>query len=222
MSRGTLVCLTGLDGAGKSTLTEEIVSSLQLNGYDAVGTYGRYLPKLAYPLMEAGRRTMLTDTGMEEDYQEHQSSKKDLFSNPLISFSYEALIMIDYIPQFINRVLIPLYKHDIVICDRYFYDTLLTDLAGDVLESPQEAIDRYNVYSKFLPEVDFEFYIQVDPDISLQRKDDIPSRSYLKERKRFYDAFALDKDMIILDGSEPLDPLKEKVINLIMDQNNPV
>jgi len=69
----------------------------------------------------------------------------------------------------------PLYEADIVVCDRYFYDTLLSDLAGDVLDEPEEAIERYRRYQPFLPTPDHEFYVQVPTEVSMERKDDIPS-----------------------------------------------
>lgn len=213
MKRGTLVCLTGLDGAGKSTLTANVVERLRADGYDAVRAYGRYLPRLTYPLILLGNRTVFADSDIETDYEGHQSAKEGVFANEILSTLYESVIVADYIPQFVHRVLYPLYRHDIVLCDRYFYDTLLSDLAGDVIDEPAGAVERYDFYSKFLPTPDHEFYVQIPPAVSMERKDDVPSIQYLEDRKRFYDHFAAEYGFSVLDGTKPVDELTQQVLD---------
>ncbi|MDL0118808.1 hypothetical protein PNQ29_03495 [Halobacterium salinarum] len=214
-----MITTTGIDGAGKSTLAQNVRDELQARGYDAVYAYGRFLPLLSYPVMELGRRTVLSDSNIEEDYTEHQSNKADLFDASLLRRGYEMLVMMDYAPQLLARVIIPLYQHDYVICDRYFYDTLLTDLSGDVIPEPQEAINRYRTYSKLIPSPDFEFYVQIPPEVSLERKDDIPDIEYLRDRKRFYDEFAQAYGMSILDGTRSQSDLCSTVVETLLNQN---
>ncbi|WP_238398289.1 dTMP kinase [Halorussus salinus] len=217
MKRGTLITITGIDGAGKSTLAKNIRDELRDRGHDAVYAYGRFLPLLSYPVMELGRRTVLSDSDLEEDYTEHQTNKADLFDTTVLRRGYEALVMADYAPQLFAKVILPLYQHDFVICDRYFYDTLLTDLSGDVITEPQEAVDRYQTYSKLIPSPDFEFYIQIPPEVSLERKDDIPDIEYLRDRKRFYDVFAQEYGMTVLDGTNSPSNLCTNVIRKVLD-----
>ncbi|ELZ31375.1 hypothetical protein C474_08737 [Halogeometricum pallidum JCM 14848] len=126
------------------------------------------------------------------------------------------LVMADYAPQLFARVVVPLYQHDYVVCDRYFYDTLLTDLSGDVIPEPQEAVDRYRMYSKLIPSPDFEFYVQIPPEVSLERKDDIPDIEYLRDRKRFYDVFAQAYGMSVLDGTRSQSDLCFTVTNAVL------
>ena len=216
MNRATLVVLTGLDGAGKSTLTGRVVERLRTEGYDVAHAYGRYLPKLTYPAMELGRRTVFSDSDIEEDYDERQSSKEGFFSNDLLATLYEGVVMADFAPQFCYRVVRPLYEADIVVCDRYFYDTLLSDLAGDVLDEPEEAIERYRRYQPFLPTQDHEFYVQVPTEVSMERKDDIPSEGYLEDRRAFYDTFAEAFDLTVLDGTDSLGSLTDYVVDTIL------
>lgn len=216
MQRGTLITTTGIDGAGKSTLAKNVRDELQARGYDAVYAYGRFLPLLSYPVMEIGRRTVLSDSDIENDYNSHQSKKEELFETPFLRRVYELLVMMDYAPQLFARVILPLYKYDYVVCDRYFYDTLLTDLSGDVIQTPRQAIDRYRYYSRFVPSPDYEFYLRIDPETAIERKDDIPDIGYLQDRKRFYDLFAEANDMIILDGTDSEDGLCRTVVEKIM------
>lgn len=217
MTKGTLVCLTGLDGAGKSTVTNNVAETLRDRGYDAVQVYGRYLPRLSYLGIAIGRRTVFADSDIEEDYEDHQAEKESVFSNRLLATAYEGVIMADYVPQFVWRVLRALYTHDIVICDRYVYDTLLTDLAGDVLEEPADAIERYRLYERLFPKPDHEFYVRIPPEVSMERKDDVPSIEYLEDRKEFYDEFAAAYDLTVLDGTDAIQQLTWQVVDEIID-----
>jgi len=216
MQRGTLITTTGIDGAGKSTLARNVTEELCERGYDAVYAYGRFLPLLSYPVMEIGRRTVLSDSDMENDYTSHQSKKEELFETQLLRRAYELLVMTDYAPQLFARVILPLYKYDYVVCDRYFYDTLLTDLSGDVIQTPQQAIDRYRYYSLFVPSPDYEFYLRIDPTVAIERKDDIPDIEYLRERKYFYDEFTEAMDMTVLKGTKNKDSLCQTVVEVVV------
>ena len=217
MNRATLVVMTGLDGAGKSTLSARVVDQLREDGYDASRAYGRYLPRLTYPVIAVGQRTVFSDSDIEEDYEDHQSEKESLFSNPVLSRAYESAIMADYVPQYVWRVLRKLYTSEIVICDRYAYDTLLSDLAGDVLETPAEAVERYGTYARLFPEPDHEFYVRVPPEVSMERKDDVPSIEYLRDRRDFYDEFAEAYGLTELDGTESLEYLTGRVVGAITE-----
>ncbi len=210
-----LVCLTGIDGAGKSTLAQNVTDELVDRGFDARYVYGRYLPRLAYPMMELGRRSVLSDTSIEDDYVEHQAEKAGLFERAWVRRSYELLLMTDYAPQLCYRLVRPLLTADYVICDRYFYDTLLTDLGGDVVRSPEEAVKRYQRYARVLPSPDYEFYIEISPEVSMERKDDVPAIEYLEDRKSFYDYFAEELDMHVLDGKMSREALTAAVVEEI-------
>lgn len=217
MQRGQLICLTGIDGAGKSTLARAVSEELADRGYSACYTYGRYLPLLAYPVMELGRRTLLGGSQQEGEYTEHQAEKEELFAGSTLRLGYEALVMLDYAPQLLWRVLVPLYRHEYVVCDRYFYDTLLTDLCGDVVRTPEEAVSKYRrFYSHLVPEPDHEFYVEIEPEVSMERKDDVPAIEYLEERKAFYDRFAEAFDLTRLDGTDPPEHLVAAVLDAVV------
>jgi dTMP kinase len=209
--------MTGLDGAGKSTLTDSVAETLRDHGHDAVQVYGRYLPRMTYLGIALGRRTLFADSDIHADYEDHQSEKSDLFSNDLLAMAYEGVVMADYVPQFVWRVLRALYTHEIVVCDRYVYDTLLTDLAGDVLDEPADAIERYESYAGVFPTPDHEYYVSIPPEVSMERKDDVPSIEYLEDRKAFYDEFAAAHGLTVLDGTESVTQLTYSVVDEIID-----
>lgn len=210
-----LVTITGIDGAGKSTLAKAVTDELIEQGYSATYVYGRYLPRFAYPVMELGRRTIFSETDINADYSTHQESKRQFFSSNVAKFLYEALIMVDYAPQLLYRLAPRMLTSDFIICDRYLFDTLLTDLSGTVIETPEEATSRYEHYSKLVPSPEYMFYLQIPVAVAYERKDDIPSEDYLRERKAFYDVFAKAFNMTELSGTHDVDRLVEQVMRAI-------
>lgn len=216
MKKGELICLTGIDGAGKSTLARNVCKELETRGFNATYVYGRYLPRIAYPIMELGRRAVFSDTSMEDDYVEHQEEKAGLFERTWVRRLYELLLMADYAPQLCYRLIRPLLTADYVVCDRFFYDTLLTDLGGDVIRSPEEAVRRYQWYAHVLPTPDYEFYVEISPEVSMERKDDVPMIEYLEERKIFYDYFTAELKMNQLDGTRSPEELVAAVVKTII------
>lgn len=212
----TLVTITGIDGAGKSTLAKRVVRKLEANGHSATYVYGRYLPRLAYPLMEFGRRTLFSETDIETDYSTHHNSKREFFSKLPVSRLYEFLLMVDYAPQLVYRLLPALATSDYVICDRYVFDTFLTDLAGSVITSPEDATERYRSYSRVVPTPDYMFHVQIPIDVAFRRKEDTPALEYLEKRKAFYDAFTTAFDMVQLDGTDELESLEADILDIIL------
>jgi len=210
-----LVTITGIDGAGKSTLAKAVTDELTEQGYSATYVYGRYLPRLAYPIMEFGRRTIFSETDINADYSTHQESKRQFFSGTVVKSLYEALIMMDYAPQLLYRLTPRMLTSDFIICDRYFYDTLLTDFSGTVIETPEEAISRYKHYSKLVPSPEYMFYLQIPVNVAYKRKDDTPSEDYLQERKAFYDSFAKRFNITELCGTDDVDRLVDQVLRAI-------
>ena len=216
MQRGTLICLTGIDGAGKSTLARSVSEELSDRGYRSTYTYGRYLPLLAYPVMELGRRTLLSGGQDDGDYTEHRTEKQELFAGSTLRLGYEALVMLDYAPQLLWRVAVPLYRYEYVVCDRYFYDTLLTDLCGDVVRTPEEAVSKYErFYSRLVREPDYELYVEIYNEESIERKANVPAVAHLGARKAFYDRFAEAFDLRRLDGTDTPEELVASVIEAV-------
>ena len=62
-----LICLTGIDGSGKTTLARSLARTLDEQGIPATSIYGRTYPVLSRALMLLGRIILLRGTDLWRD-----------------------------------------------------------------------------------------------------------------------------------------------------------
>jgi len=132
---------------------------------------------------------------------------------------YEYFVLVSYTAQVIFKIAIPLKLGKNIICDRYVYDTLV-DLACDLEYSDEKIRYRLNQLLKLLPSPDILFFIDVPEEVSLKRKNDIPSLEFLRNKKeKYYKISIILKQsgniIQIMDGTRSVDNLRKETISLI-------
>jgi len=209
--KGIFICFTGIDGSGKSSLARKLVIALRRRGIDCKYVYNRFQPVLTKPLIWIGRLLFLRQKDAFKNYDEYVSARRRLFKNQILSLIYQFLLIFDYIFQSTVKVKFPLMMHKNIICDRYVYDTVITDLAVDMGYSQQKIDKILKRLFIFLPKPDFSFLIDVPEEIAFSRKRDVPSIKYLKDRRNIYLNVGAKHKMIILDGSKSLIELQFEI-----------
>ncbi|MBN2098732.1 MAG: hypothetical protein JW753_03955 [Dehalococcoidia bacterium] len=209
--KSTLICFTGIDGSGKTTLAKALVGRLGSEGIPSRYVYGRLQPIMLWPVFLVGRKLFLRKKDMYKDYARYSQAKKGLLDNRVLSAVYECLVLFDYFFQITMKIRLPLAIGRDIVCDRYVYDTVITDLAVD-LNYPQWRIGKVlERYLWLFPKPDLVFLVDVPEGIATKRKDDVPSVKYLEERRSLYLQVGREHGMTILDGSKGLDELKHAV-----------
>ena len=201
-TRSIFICFTGIDGAGKTTLSKRLSKTMADYGIKNKYVYNRIAPFLLKPLISLGRVFLRHGKDMPGNYDEFAKSKKRLFRNRLISSAYQYALLMEYLFQAFFKVKLPLMLGRNIVCDRYIYDTIITDLAADLHYSKKQVDNLLEKYFRILPEPDLVFLIDVPEEIAFQRKNDTPSVGYLKERREFYLHLGENNKVIILDGSK--------------------
>lgn len=203
MGRGVLVCFTGIDGAGKTTLAKKLAGSLKREGIKAEYVYARYIPWLLKPFMLLGERLFLRGLDPFADYAAYSRTKKRATrQRSFLSFAYQVLLMADYLLQILVKVGLPTLRGRNVICDRYVYDTLINDLAIDFSYSRQRLDTALDWWMRVLPKPCLVVLVDVPEEVAYHRKSDIPSIDYVKERRPLYKHMAQRLGMFVLDGLE--------------------
>jgi dTMP kinase len=216
-----LICFVGIDGSGKTTLANYLVNALEQNEIQCECVYGRLQPCLLKPFIFLGNKLFLKNADMFEDYKHYSDQKsRSIKKHPILSKLYSYALLLDYSFQILIRVRIPYMLGKTIICDRYVYDTIITDLSVDMNYSKSKMIGLIQRLFYLAPKPDLAFLIDLPEEIAFKRKNDTPSLDYLKERRQIYLDIGMEENMIILDGSADLVVLSELVEHYVFGHVN--
>jgi dTMP kinase len=203
------ICFTGIDGTGKTTLSKELVELLNEKGVNCKYVYARLNPIILKPFILIGEWIFLRGSEISENYSEYSNTKrKTMEIHSFLSRIYEQILLLDYMLQVFFKVKVPLIFGKNIVCDRYIYDTVITDLSVDMNYSEDKTIRLLDNIFRFFPEPDITFLVDVSEEIAYERKNDIPSILYLRERRDMYLNIGKKCEMVILDGSKKREELQ--------------
>lgn len=211
-NKGIMICFTGIDGAGKSTLARQLTQFLNIKGFEYTYVYARLKPFILKPFIFLGEKIFLKNKNIFDDYIDYSNTKKKAFrKHELLSKIYYRILILDYLFQIYFKVKLPLMLGKNIICDRYIYDSVITDISVDMNVSHDKVISLLNKLLYYFPKPEITFIIDIPEEIAYQRKKDIPSIDYLRDRRKMYLDVAKTFGFIVLDGSEKLENTNNKI-----------
>ncbi|TAJ45180.1 dTMP kinase [Methanofollis fontis] len=209
--KGFFICFTGIDGSGKSTIVNMLVSTLNEKGVPVKYRYNRYVPLLLKPALTLGKLLFFRKEDFFSDYSGYSKAKKKTSKrHPVLATAYRSLLIFDYALQTLVRIKIPVYFGQNIVCDRYIYDTIITDFSVDFNFTDEEIRSSLHSFD-FFPRPDRVFLVDVPEEIAFSRKDDVPSVDYLRDRRASYHILASECGMDLIDGSLPLERIRLEV-----------
>lgn len=213
-----LICFVGMDGSGKTTLAKDLVKTMGQNGIRYKYVYGRLEPFILKPFIMIGRKIFIRGNDMFEDYTQYSNTKRDAMKqNSFLLCIYKNILLFDYSIQLLFKVRLPLMLEKNIVCDRYVYDTVITDLSVDMNYSTSEIRDLIKRFFYIAPKPDLTFLIDLPEEIAFQRKNDIPSIEYLREIRNIYLDVGKEEGIVILDGSKNLNEIQHKVVEVVQE-----
>jgi thymidylate kinase len=215
--KNKIITFIGIDGCGKSSLTNLVNTNLKESGQDSVVVWACLRPVLLRPFILLAKYLLVRQHNKFDDYKKHMEVKQAGMKKLSWTHNiYFIVMLIDYIPQVIYKVHIPFILGKHVICDRYYHDLMLD--YGTQTNAPLSKILSLVAFSRRLfPEPDLLYFLKIPCEIALQRKSDIPSLEYLEERDKKYQAIANELDAKELDGTSPLSVNSDIILNDIFN-----
>jgi len=198
-SRAILICFTGIDGTGKTTLAKSLEESLEDSGISSKYLWGGWRGFESFLFSQVAKF-------MRENREARWGAgmRSINIQNNFI-FTYAAWI--DYFLRVFPNLLKSLYKYDLVILDRYVYDVAI----GFSINTKNDCEKLLRRFFYIFPKPDTTFLIDVPEEVAYTRKDDIPSVEYLHEKRKIYKKIGDEFEMIGLDGTKSLRELNEKI-----------
>ncbi len=200
--KGFFVAIIGIDGSGKTTLCKNLLSDYEFQEkFNFRYRYVRYIPLILKPALRIIQFYIESlSTNSHYGGVQKEKKRKMIIDHPFLLYIYYNLMLVDYYFQILVKVSIPLFLGKNIICDRYVYDTIITDIAAERETTLDEILMNYSWLIKKSPKPDIVFMIDIKEDIAYKRKDDIESIRYLVERRDLYLQLAKRKRFNILEG----------------------
>jgi len=213
-----LVCFSGIDGSGKTTLCREVVTKLRARQVPCRYVYGRFLPvTIATWFKIASLQKQRTKQLSRNQYI--KQIQNPLLRSRVVAILFIIGVLFDQALRILFKVYIPsILKKEVVICDRYLFDTVIMDIALNC------AFDRNEVWRllqrclRMFPKVDIAFIVNVPPAIAYQRKAEYPIEmlTYLSDMYLFIGRRFGAK---IMDGTKDLSELTWYVVSNVVRSN---
>jgi dTMP kinase len=214
-----IVCITGVDGAGKTTLAHELVSSLRTEGKNSIYLYGRIYPLISRLFMALGRAVWLHDQDQWRNYEGYSIKKNKTMRNRLLKWMYTTAILVDFYPQIWLKLILNYSNGCIIVLDRYIYDTVISDLSAHLNYSIWDTEKAIRLGLRILPTPDVTFLVDLPAKIAYGRKNDVSHIDYLKERQRWYQQIVSRPEVQKINGAYPIEEIVEQMMACINSLN---
>lgn len=204
-----IVTIMGTDGSGKTTLTSALVELLRDEGVDAtrewLGAESYIMAPVRRVLRSRWRKVATPEHSTlvagysREVAQKHAVVTRYRWGRRL----YIAAVLLDYRAQLLFKFL-RTRRREVLVADRYLFDVVV-NLGLTLGLPPREAVELAQRQIARLPLPKIRVFLRVEPETSMQRKDDIPDIEYLRLRLQYYEAIAAAFGFVVLDGTRPIE-----------------
>jgi len=212
--KSIFICFTGIDGSGKSTQAKKLVENLSRSGVKSKYVYARLVPIIFKLLLIGGNLFFLRDKNINNDYENRLHTKKNTLKKHIfLSKIFYKIMLFDYSLQLLCKIKIPILLNKNIVCDRYIYDTIITDIAVDMGYSEEDIFNQIERCLSILPTPDIIFLIDLPEEVAYKRKTDISSVGYLRDRRKYYLSAADKFKMIKIDGDGGIEDIEQKIFD---------
>ena len=193
-----LVALCGIDGVGKSTQANNLVSWARDRGLRADVLWCRWDPLLTRPAIRLLNRYSSAGAdggGGGSDHTRRRGFKRRVLSVAPLRAAWRAAMVIDYGIRTSVRVRRARRRLDLLVLDRYWHDVIVDLSAGGEMAKPPRLL------TLLLPRPDRVVVLDLPEEQALVRQPDALDLTYLRQRSRLYGVVAAQPGAALVDAS---------------------
>lgn len=208
--KGFLITISGIDGSGKSSNAIALYKSLSQRGLPVAQAWAGHKPAFSYPILALvrllGYTRRLRIAGIP-------FFRRDIQNNRAISRLWPLVLALDFVPNALVLVALPLRRRKIVVCDRYVYDVV-----AELAQESTLGLRTKRLLLSLLPHPDIAFLMDVDENLAWRRSV-VPGRAReqpyydLEGRRRIFLELAGENGIIILNGGRGLAENQREILH---------
>ena len=180
---GKLIVLVGPDGVGKTTVANEFAKSIQRAFPGCIRMHLGNRPRLLFSRSnQKDLANELTDKSFNDQSQLQDTRSITKFQKiyRLLRYSFH---VVDYIAQYWVEIYPKLVRGNAIVCERYVYDYFL----AHERYIPGVPYKYKVLLSRLVPKPDFICYVMTDPNLVMDRKNELSLEQLIREQKRYFD-----------------------------------
>lgn len=219
-----LISISGIDGSGKSTYAEHLCDILNFceirtrTVWSRIGSSGFLKPfsKMVKFFYYFKKRKCFSD--YSENAGEAEIRRKDLFEE-LAVFRWVgiSLLLIEMLWHYFYKVALPLVFKNVVICDRYVYDSLVdVNTRYGINSDSREGRLFKKILTTLTPKADIAYVLNIPLAEACNReKIDLQESGFIEDQINAYKAIAklFDLKQLNTDNHTPIGDICDRMIN---------
>jgi thymidylate kinase len=224
--RPPLICLTGVDGCGKSTQARTLKERMEDAGWETASVWTGGRPYVSRPLVRLVKRRLRAPVQQADGSFEARTAgadPSDAFgeylskSNAMFRASWPLrrgwtdVSLTEHAIEANLAVQPHLRAGRAVICDRYIYKSIVN--LAILLDIEMIGLPRLLKHPavKFVPRPDLYFLMDLPAEVAAARKTDLPSVEYVARRVPVYRALAAYAGMPVVDATQPPEAVADAI-----------
>ncbi|NTV51813.1 MAG: hypothetical protein HGA76_02190 [Candidatus Firestonebacteria bacterium] len=196
-----ILCLSGMDGTGKTTQAQELVRQCRAAGYRAGYLWARWEPFFLRPIIERYFKKKNISGRAGTDFKQASQAKAKMLQRVWVRRAWRWFSILDYWLTKRPRIFWAARKWDILILDRYVYDFAIDQALNSGISPAEMAADLEKRIFKFFPRPDRTLVLLLSAEEGSRRKQDGTGVGYLQARNAYYQALVHCPGAIGVDAS---------------------
>jgi thymidylate kinase len=189
------ICITGIDGVGKTTHVNLIIEHLREKGIKCQYKWLRFHHLFSLPLLAFCRVAGYTRLSTLGNFQ--KCSYHEFYKSRFVSAIYPWILFFDTFLFTTIKVYIPMFFGTSIVCDRFVYDTLI-DIAVATKDHEIYKKSVGKLFLKLIPKNARFVMLDLDKSTIFSRRSELKNDLTFGERYELYTEFSRLFDITIV------------------------